>query len=69
VAGSETTCGNPRMHCVVWQSPEGETAGQTEALVPPDLSLSHTHTHTHRDVARELKPGCQWGQKRARPAW
>lgn len=28
------TCWSPRMHCRVWQSPKGEAAGQTEALVP-----------------------------------
>ena len=27
------TCWSPRMHCGVWQSPKGEAAGQTEALV------------------------------------
>lgn len=26
-------------------------------------------THKHPDVARELRPVCQWGQKQARPAW
>lgn len=36
VTWRERTCWIPRMHCGVWQSPKGEAAGQTEALVPPD---------------------------------
>lgn len=32
------TCWSPRMHCGVWQSPRGEAAGQTEALVPAPLA-------------------------------